>query len=191
MPVDDTIARIISALSVRGFQECFLSWMEDAVRLSEGEIIALDCKTHRRSHDRKRGVKALHMVSASACRNGVVLGQVTTDEKSNEITAVPELLEKLELSGCIVTLDAMGSQRAIAKQVKEGGGDYVLTLKGNQPQLEREVREYFQAPGRKILTVRRLKTRRPPKRVTGESSTEVTSCPLILVRCLELRSGMV
>ena len=104
IPVDDTIARIISALSVSGFQECFLSWMEDVVKLSDGEIIALDGKTHRRTHDRKRGVKALHMVSAWASRNGVVLGQVKTDEKSNEITAVPELLEKLELKGCIVTL---------------------------------------------------------------------------------------
>ena len=144
IPVDDTIARIISALSVSGFQECFLSWMEDVVKLSDGEIIALDGKTHRRSHDRKRGVKALHMVSAWACRNGVVLGQVKTEEKSNEITAVPQLLEKLELKGCIVTLDAMGCQRAIAKQVKEGGGDYVLTLKRNQPELDREVREYFE-----------------------------------------------
>ena len=85
------------------------------------------------------------MVSAWACRNGVVLGQVKSDEKSNEITAVPELLEKLELKGCIVTLDAMGCQRAIAKQVKEGGGDYVLTVKRNQPELAREVRGYFEA----------------------------------------------
>ena len=144
IPVDDTIARIISALSVSGFQECFLSWMEDVVKLSDGEIIALDGKTHRRSHDRKRGVKALHMVSAWACRNGVVLGQVKTQEKSNEIVAVPELLGKLELKGCIVTLDAMGCQRTIAKQVKEGGGDYVLALKRNQPGLDRAVREYFQ-----------------------------------------------
>ena len=144
IPVDDTIARIISALSVSGFQECFLSWMEDVVKLSDGEIVAVDGKTHRRSHDRKRGVKALHMVSAWACRNGVVLGQVKTDEKSNEITAVPQLLAKLELKGCIVTLDAMGCQRAIARQVKEGGGDYVLTLKRNQPELDREVREYFE-----------------------------------------------
>ena len=144
IPVDDTIARIISALSVSGFQECFLSWMEDVVKLSDGEIIALDGKTHRRSHDRKRGVKALHMVSAWACRNGVVLGQVKTQEKSNEIVAVPELLGKLELKGCIVTLDSMGCQRTIAKQVKEGGGDYVLALKRNQPGLDRAVREYFE-----------------------------------------------
>ena len=145
IPVDDTIARIISALSVSGFQECFMSWMEDVVKLSGGEIIAVDGKTQRRSHDRRRGVKALHMVSAWACCNGVVLGQVKTEEKSNEITAVPELLDKLELSGCIVTLDAMGCQRAIAKQVKEGGGDYVLSVKGNQEQLDREVRQYFDA----------------------------------------------
>ena len=145
VPVDDTIARIISALSMRGFQDCFMSWMEDVVKLSDGEIIAVDGKTQRRSHDRKRGMKALHMVSAWACSNAVVLGQVKTEEKSNEITAVPELLDKLELSGCIVTLDAMGCQRAIAKQVKEGGGDYVLAVKGNQKQLNREVRRYFDA----------------------------------------------
>ena len=149
IPVDDTIARIISALSVRGFQECFMSWMEDVVKLSGGEVIAVDGKTHRRTHDRRRGMKALHMVSAWACGNGVVLGQVKTEEKSNEITAVPELLDKLELSGCIVTLDAMGCQRAIAKQVKEGGGDYVLGVKGNQKQLDREVRQYFDAAGEK------------------------------------------
>ena len=145
VPVDDTIARIISALSVSGFQECFMSWMKEAVELGEGELIALDGKTHRRSHDRKRGVKALHLVSAWACRNGVVLGQVKTDEKSNEITVVPELLERLELKGCIVTLDAMGCQRAIAAQVQEGGGDYVLSLKRNHRGLEAEVRGYFEA----------------------------------------------
>ena len=85
-----------------------MSWMEDVVKLSDGEIIAVDGKTQRRSHDRKRGMKAMHMVSAWACSNAVVLGQVKTEEKSNEITAVPELLDKLELSGCIVTLDANG-----------------------------------------------------------------------------------
>ena len=88
-----------------------MSWMEDVVKLSDGEIIAVDGKTQRRSHDRKRGVKALPMVSAWACDNGVVLGQEKMDEKSNEITAVPALLERLEMSGCIVTLDAMGCQR--------------------------------------------------------------------------------
>ena len=101
VPVDDTIARIISALSVTGFQECFRNWIDDVVTLSDGEIVAVDGKTHRRSHDRSRSVKALHMVSAWASRNGVVLGQVKTQEKSNEITAVPELLKVLDLKGCI------------------------------------------------------------------------------------------
>ena len=95
VPVDDTIARIVSALSVSGFQECFRSWVEDVVTLSEGEIVAVDGKTHRRSHDRNKGVKALHMVSAWASGNGVVLGQVKTEEKSNEITAIPELLNPI------------------------------------------------------------------------------------------------
>ena len=122
VPVDDTIARIVSALSVSGFQECFASWVEDVATLSEGEIVAVDGKTHRRSHDRNKGVKALHMVSAWASGNGVVLGQVKTEEKSNEITAIPELLEKLELKGCIVTLDAMGCQREIARKIHEGVG---------------------------------------------------------------------
>ena len=145
VPVDDTIARIVSALSVSGFQECFRSWIEDVITLSGGEIVAVDGKTHRRSHDRNKGVKALHMVSAWASGNGVVLGQVKTEEKSNEITAIPELLEKLELKGCIVTLDAMGCQREIARKIHEGGGDYVLAVKDNQEQLAREVRGYFEA----------------------------------------------
>ena len=144
IPVDDTIARIISALSVTGFEECFRSWMEDAVRLSRGEVVAVDGKTHRRSHDRKRGVGALPLVSAWACRNGVVLGQVKSEEKSNEITAVPELLKKLARSGAIVTIDAMGCQREIARQIKESGADYVLAVKGNQGTLEEAVREYFE-----------------------------------------------
>ena len=103
------------------------------------------CSNRTLLMSRRKDGAIVHMVSAWACRNGVVLGQVKTDEKSNEITAVPELLEKLELKGCIVTLDAMGCQRAIAKQVKEGGGDYVLALKRNQPELDAGVREYFEA----------------------------------------------
>ena len=147
VPVDDTIARVISALSVSGFQDCFTSWMEDVVDFSGGEIIAVDGKTHRRSHDHRNGVKALHMVSAWACRNQLVLGQVKTQEKSNEITAVPELLERLELSGCIVTVDAMGCQREIAKQIRTSGGDYAFPVKGNQGTLEKEVQAYFDAAG--------------------------------------------
>ena len=99
IPVDDTIARIISALSVTGFQECFMSWMEDAAKLSRGEIIALDGKTQRRSYDRRHRVSALPMVSAWACRNAVVLGQVKTRRNRTRGKAIPELLAKLELCG--------------------------------------------------------------------------------------------
>ena len=144
IPVDDTIARIISALSVTGFQECFMSWMEDAAKLSRGEIIALDGKTQRRSYDRRHRVSALPMVSVWTCRNAVVLGQVKTEEKSNEIKAIPELLAKLELSGAIVTIDAMGCQREIAKRIRESGADSVLAVKGNQGELAQAVREYFE-----------------------------------------------
>lgn len=149
IPVDDTIARIISALSVKGFQDCFSSWVDSVATRSDGDIIAIDGKTQRRSYDKKGQVKALHMVSAWACQNGVVMGQVKTDEKSNEITAIPELLSKLELSGCIVTIDAMGCQTKIAKQIIDAEGNYVLSLKGNQGLLSEAVRHYFEMARKK------------------------------------------
>ena len=143
VPVDDTIARIMAALSPSGFEECFMSGMHDVATLSEGEIVALDGKTHRRSHDRKRGRRALHRVSAWTCRNGVVPGQVEAEEKSNEIAAMPQLLKKLALSGCIATVDAMGCQREMARQIEGSGGDRVLAVKGNQGAMHEAVQEYF------------------------------------------------
>jgi predicted transposase YbfD/YdcC len=108
-----------------------------------GEIIAIDGKTLRRSHDRAKGLAALHLVSAWASANRMVLGQVATEAKSNEITAIPALLQLLMLEGCIVTIDAMGCQTRIAEQIIEQGGDYVLALKGNQETLAAEVEEAF------------------------------------------------
>jgi len=105
--------------------------------------VAIDGKSLRRSHDRKRGLGPLHMVSAWSTANGVVLAQQATQAKSNEITAIPQLLKMLELNGCIVTIDAMGCQRAIAEQIIERGGDYVLALKGNQSRLAEAVEEVF------------------------------------------------
>lgn len=119
IPVDDTLARVISSLSVKGFQACFQSWVESVSKLTEGEIISIDRKTLRRSHDKKSGKKALHMVSARANENNLLLGQVKTHKKSNEITAIPELLQVLELKGCIVTIDAMGCQKSIIQDIKE------------------------------------------------------------------------
>ena len=114
-----------------------------AVKREVQEVIAVDGKTARGSHDRANGSKPLHRVTAWACENWLVLAQEATDEKSNEITAIPKLLERLELKGCIVTLDAMGCQRAIAEQIKEQQGDYVMGLKGNQSSLHEAVDDYF------------------------------------------------
>lgn len=139
IPRHDTIARVVSCLSPQGFQSCFVYWVQSIAHITEGEIIAIDGKQARRSYDTRNRKAALHMVSALACQNGLVLGQQKTDCKSNEITAIPQLLDILELKGCIVTIDALGCQRDIAKKIREGKADYVLALKGNQGELEEMV----------------------------------------------------
>ena len=116
VPSHDCIANVVSRLSPKGFQACLLAWTREAAQVTDGEVIALDGKTARGSRDRKRGRGPLHMVSAWASANRVVLGQEATDAKSKEITAIPKLLELLELRGCLVTIDAMGCQTAIAAQ---------------------------------------------------------------------------
>jgi predicted transposase YbfD/YdcC len=143
VPSHDCIANVISRLTPKGFGECFRSWTLAVAGATGGDIIAVDGKSARGSRDRRRGRSPLHMVSAWACRNRLVLGQEATEEKSNEITAIPKLLELLELKGCIVTLDAMGCQRAIAEQIRAQGGDYVLGLKGNQSTLQESVEDFF------------------------------------------------
>lgn len=144
VPSHDGIANVISRLTPKGFGECFRNWTQAVAGATGGEIIALDGKTARGSQDRVRGRRPLHMVSAWACRNRLVLGQEATEEKSNEITAIPKLLEMLELKGAIVTIDAMGCQRAIAAQIVAQDGDYVLGLKGNQSALQESVADFFQ-----------------------------------------------
>lgn len=156
IPVDDTIARVMRKLDTKAFQSCFISWMQSVVRATEGDVVAIDDKTLRRSHDNASGKSAIHMVSAWSSANGLVLGQEKTAEKSNEITAIPELLSVLELKGCIVSIDAMGCQTAIAEQIIQHKADYVLALKGNQGQLHDEVKEFFtvaQAQNFKNVTV--------------------------------------
>ena len=127
------------------FQACFLHFMEDFAEAAQG-VIAIDGKTLRRSFDRAAEKSPLHLVSAWAAGSRLVLAQVATDEKSNEITAVPKLLEMLSLNGAIVTADALNCQRAIAAQVVEQGGDYVLALKGNQGTLHDDVRLFLDDP---------------------------------------------
>lgn len=143
IPSHDTFNRVFRLLDPVQFQACFLSWMQAVAAATAGEVVAIDGKALRRSFDKGTAKRAIHMVSAWATANGVVLGQRKGDAKSNEITAIPELLDLLALTGCIVTIDAMGCQRAIAPKIVVQGADYVLALKGNQPTLEQAVQRFF------------------------------------------------
>jgi len=143
IPSHDCFGRVFALINPERFAACFRQWSEAVAELIPDEIIAVDGKTLRRSHNRAKGLAALHLVSAWATANRVVLGQVATQAKSNEITAIPQLLQWLKLEGCIVTIDAMGCQTKIAEQIIDQGGDYVLALKGNQETLAAEVEEAF------------------------------------------------
>ena len=141
VPSDDTFARVLARLDPGAFERCLLSWIRAVQEVTENRLIAIDGKTLRGSYDRRDGKAAVHMVSAWASENKLSLGQVVVDEKSNEITAIPELLRLLDVSGALVTIDAMGCQKAIAGSIREGEGDYVLAVKQNQPTLYEQVEE--------------------------------------------------
>lgn len=143
IPSHDTLGRVFAMLDPQQMTQGFSSWIQAVVELTQGQVIALDGKSLRHSYDSARGKGAIHMVSAWACANRLVLGQVKVDDKSNEITAIPRLLEVLELSGCIVTIDAMGCQKEIAAAITDKGADYILSLKGNQGTFHQEVIDYF------------------------------------------------
>jgi predicted transposase YbfD/YdcC len=143
IPSHDTFRRVFSILDPQAFGECFARWSQALHEATGGEVIALDGKTVRHSFDTFSGQPALHMVSAWASENGLALGQVRVDEKSNEITAIPRLLELIDVKGRIVTTDAMGCQRDVAKRIVEKKGDYVFCLKGNQTSLHDEVKYFF------------------------------------------------
>jgi len=140
IPSHDTFNRVFSALDPKAFQDCFLRWTQGVRRAISEEIVALDGKALRRALKTKA---VPYIVNAWAVDNGLVLGQVKVGEKSNEITAVPELLRALELTGCIVTLDAMGCQKKIAREIREADADYVLALKGNQETVHEEVKTFL------------------------------------------------
>lgn len=145
LPSHDTLNDVINALDPDLFKSCFTSWVE-TLRDGDPDVIAIDGKTSRRTHARSRGREPLHMVSAWATRQRLVLGQEATDVKSNEITAIPLLLERLELTGAIVTIDAMGTQSAIAETIVRRGGDYLLALKANRPATYDDVTRFFADP---------------------------------------------
>jgi predicted transposase YbfD/YdcC len=143
IPSHDTFNRVFAALDPVQFRTCFLHWMQAVAEVLPAQVIALDGKTVRGSHDRATGQQAIHVVSAWATANRLVLAQVKVDAKSNEITALPELLGQLSVAGCLVTIDAMGCQRTIAQQILDQGGDYVLALKDNQGTLAADVQFSF------------------------------------------------
>lgn len=143
IPAHDTFGRVFARLDPAAFRQGFLNWVGALVEATAGRLVAIDGKTLRRSFDTAGGKGALHLISAWASENHLLLGQQAVDGKSNEITAIPELLRLLDLAGAIVTIDAMGCQKAIAAQVCEAGGDYVLALKDNQGTLLEDVRQLF------------------------------------------------
>ena len=141
IPSHGTFNRVFSAINPDHFLECFVRWVKTLCSSLQDEVVAIDGKALRGALN--KGEKLPYIVSAWAAKNGLVLGQVKVDEKSNEITAIPELLQVLELEGCVVTIDAMGCQKEIAAKVKEAKADYVLALKGNHATVHAEIREYF------------------------------------------------
>jgi predicted transposase YbfD/YdcC len=144
IPSHDTFGRVFALLKPEQLQAGFVSWIQAVAQVTGGQLVAIDGKTLRHSYDRRSAKAAIHMVSAWAAHNHVVLGQLKTEEKSNEITAIPELLRLLDVSGCLVTIDAMGCQRAIAQQIVTQGGDYVLALKRNHENLYQAVEALFE-----------------------------------------------
>jgi len=154
IPSHDTFNRVFAALDPQAFGECFMAWTQSLRTAVAQEIVALDGKALRRALDADQNSKVI--VSAWAQSNGLVLGQLKVAAKSNEITALPKLLRALELSGCIVTVDAMGTQKQIAKEIKEADADYVMALKGNHEVVHQEVKSFLDA------TVAEAATTRPP-----------------------------
>lgn len=143
IPAHDTFWRVFRHLDAETFQSCFVRWVAGMVELKAGEVIAIDGKQLRRSHDRREDAAPIHMLSAWATENQLVLGQLRVDEKTNEITALPELLAALDVSGCIVTVDALGCQTEVAHTVLEGGGDYLFALKANHHLLFADIELLF------------------------------------------------
>jgi predicted transposase YbfD/YdcC len=179
IPRKDVFRRVLMALKPAAFQACFANWLRSlraAAARATGvtqPVLAVDGKTARRSHDRKNGLGALHSVSVWASDFGLSLGQVACAEKSNEITAIPELLRLVDIQGAIITIDAMGTQKAIAEQIIEGEADYVLALKGNQETLHQAVIDHINEQWEDDFA--RVKARRHQTKETGHGREETRS----------------
>jgi predicted transposase YbfD/YdcC len=173
IPSHDRFNAVLAAIKPAEFEKCLLSWIMTLHEITGGQVVAIDGKTLRRSYDTAAGKAAIHMVSAWATANSIILGQVVVDAKSNEITAIPKLLEILELSGCLVTIDAMGCQTDIAAAIVAGGADYVLAVKDNQPTLAEGIRKFFDDHARDDFS--RTKVSRHETEERGHGRDEVRS----------------
>jgi predicted transposase YbfD/YdcC len=176
IPSHDTFRRVFQAVCPETLQRCLLQWLQGVRQAAPaaGTVIAIDGKTLRRTFDRARGLGALHLVSAWATANGLTLGQVAVDAKSNEITAIPQLIELLDLKDCVVTIDAAGCQKDIAAQIVAKEADYVLALKENQPTLYEQVSDYFLEQLEKEGPDRQLRHHRAVEEGHGRSETRET-----------------
>jgi predicted transposase YbfD/YdcC len=144
-PSHDTFGDVFAVIDPKAIQRCFMEWVETIREKISGEVISIDGKTICGSKDKPKNKRAVHIVSAWASQNGIVLGELATDEKSNEITAIPELLKLLQIEGCIITIDAMGTQKDIAKIIIEREADYVLAVKENHQILHDDISDYFES----------------------------------------------
>jgi len=177
IPSHDTFRRVFQAVCPQALQRCLIQWLQgvrQAAPATEGEVVAIDGKTLRRTFDRAQGLGALHLVSAWATANGLTLGQVAVDANSNEITAIPQLIELLDLKGCVVTIDAAGCQKDIAAQIVATGADYVLALKDNQPTLYEQVSDYFREQLEKEGPERPVRHHRAVEEGHGRTETRET-----------------
>jgi predicted transposase YbfD/YdcC len=182
IPSHDTLGRVFSLIDPNQFQSCFAIWMQSIIIRTKGEVIAIDGKTNRRTYGGKTKdglTKALHLVSAFATTNGVSLGQVATNQKSNEITAIPELLKLLDIRGCIITTDAMGCQADIAADIIKRGGDYLLAVKGNQRHLYNDLKKLFR--DKRVKRATNISNSKGHGRI-DKRTCEVITGPIVLER---------
>ncbi len=182
IPSHDTFGRVFSLLDAEVFEECFLAWIASLSVDLQNEIISIDGKSLRGSHNKRKDIKMLHMVSAWASENKILLGQIKTDEKSNEITAIPELLDMINVTGSTVTIDAMGCQQDIAKKIVEKGADYVLSLKDNQPTLHQDVQNIFLRAERGEKKYKKMIHKQKLEKVRGHGRIETRRYTLIMPR---------
>lgn len=183
IPSDDTFRRVFEFIDPEALNQCFLNWVETLVTKMAGEIIPIDGKTIRGSYDRNQGKSALHLISAWSSTQRLVLGQMKVENKSNEITAIPALLELLDITGSIITIDAMGTQTEIANKIIEKKGDYVLALKANHPTLYNQVQQWFETAqaqnfhGVDVSYAKRIETGHHRREIREVWTVPVTAIP--------------